>query len=98
MSDNNIKEQFNDIKNIAGKKFDQLIGGENNVVIISFVIIFFILFSVLSWIYNTLSNKSRSCVRINSLYKEGNDLRTDTPALMYEGAKEVILVKNFFIK
>ncbi len=98
MSENNIKEKFNDIKDIAGKKFDQLMAGENNVVIISFVIIFFILFSVLSWIYNTLSNKSRSCVRINSLYKEGNDLRTYNPALRYEGAKEVILVKNFFIK
>lgn len=98
MSENKIKENFNDIKNIAGKKFDQLMAGENNVVIISFVIIFFILFSILSWIYNTLSNKSRSCVRINSLYKEGNDLRTYNPALRYEGAKEVILVKNFFIK
>ena len=98
MSENKIKENFNDIKDIAGKKFDQLMGSENNVVIISFVIIFFILFSILSWIYNTLSNKSRSCVRINSLYKEDNDHRTDTPALRYEGAKEVILVKNFFIK
>ena len=97
MSDK-IKEKINDIKDIAGEKFYQLIGGEYNVVIISFVIIFFILFSVLSWIYNTLSNKSRSCVRINLLYKEGNDLRTDTPALMHKGAKEDILVKNFFIK
>ena len=93
-----MNTRLNDIKNIAGKKFDQLMGSENNVVIISFVIIFFILFSVLSWIYSTLSNKSRSCVRINSLYKEGNDLRTHAPALKHEGAEKDILVKNFFIK
>lgn len=98
MPENNIKDTFNKSKEIIGKKFDQLMGSENNVVIISFVIIFFILFSVLSWIYNTLSNKSRSCVRINSIYKEGNDLRTDTPALKYEGDEKDILVKNFFIK
>ena len=98
MPENNIKDTFNKSKEIIGKKFDQLMGSENNVVIISFVIIFFILFSVLSWIYSTLSNKSRSCVRINSIYKEGNDLRTDTPALKYEGDEKDILVKNFFIK
>lgn len=98
MVENNMNTRLNDIKNIAGKKFDQLMGSENNVVIISFVIIFFILFSVLSWIYSTLSNKSRSCVRINSLYKEGNDLRTHAPALKHEGAEKDILVKNFFIK
>lgn len=93
-----MNTRLNDIKNIAGKKIDQLMGSENNVVIISFVIIFFILFSVLSWIYNTLSNKSRSCIRINSLYKEDNDLRTDVAALKHEGAEKDILVKNFFIK
>ena len=93
-----MNTRLNDIKNIATKKFDKLIGGENNVVIITFIIIFFILFSVLSWIYNTLSNKSRSCVRINSIYKEGNDLRTDAAALKHEGAEKDILVKNFFIK
>ena len=98
MPENNMKDRFNDIKNIAGKKFDELMGSENNVVIISFVIIFFILFSVLSWIYNTLSNKSRSCVRINSIYKEGNNLRTDAAALKHEGAEKDILVKNFFVK
>ena len=98
MAENNIKEKINDIKNIAGKKFDQLMGSENNVVIISFVIIFFILFSILSWINNTLSNKSKSCVRINSIYKEGNDLRTDTAALTHKGDEKDILVKNFFIK
>jgi hypothetical protein len=98
MAENNMNTRLNDIKNIAGKKFDQLMGSENNVVIISFVIIFFILFSVLSWIYNTLSNKSRSCIRINSLYKEDNDLRTDVAALKHEGAEKDILVKNFFIK
>lgn len=88
-------------KEVISKKFDQLMGTENNVVIISFVIIFFILFSVLSWIYSTLSNKSRSCLRINSLYKEGNDLRTDAAALpitITENNKHYILVKNFFIK
>ena len=93
-----MNTRLNDIKNIAGKKFDQLMGSDNNVVIISFVIIFFILFSVLSWIYSTLSNKSRSCVRINSLYKEGNDLRTHAPALKHQGVEANILVKNFFIK
>ena len=98
MVETNIKDTFNKSKEIIGKKFDQLMGSENNVVIISFVIIFFILFSILSWIYNTLSNKSRSCVRINSIYKEGNDLRTDTAALNHEGAEKDILVKNFFIK
>ena len=98
MVDTDIKENFNNIKNIAGKKFVQLMRDENNVVIILFVIIFFILFSILSWIYNTLSNKSRSCVRINSIYKEGNDLRTDTAALEHDGDQKVILVKNFFIK
>jgi len=98
MTENNMNTRLNDIKNIATKKFDKLIGGENNVVIITFIIIFFILFSVLSWIYNTLSNKSRSCVRINSIYKEGNDLRTDAAALKHEGAEKDILVKNFFIK
>lgn len=98
MTENNMNTRLNDIKNIATKKFDQLMGSENNVVIISFVIIFFILFSVLSWIYNTLSNKSRSCVRINSIYKEGNNLRTDAAALKHEGAEKDILVKNFFVK
>lgn len=98
MVENNIKDTFNKSKEIIGKKFDQLMGSENNVVIISFVIIFFILFSVLSWIYSTLSNKSRSCVRINSIYKEGNELRTDAAALKHEGAEKDILVKNFFIK
>lgn len=101
MVENNIKDTFNKSKEIIGKKFDQLMGSENNVVIISFVIIFFILFSVLSWIYSTLSNKSRSCVRINSIYKEGNDLRTDAAALpikITEDNKLDILVKNFFIK
>ena len=98
MAENNIKDTFNKSKEIIGKKFDQLMGSENNVVIISFVIIFFILFSVLSWIYSTLSNKSRSCVRINSIYKEDNDLRTDAAALKHEGAEKDILVKNFFIK
>ena len=96
-----MNTRLNDIKNIATKKFDKLIGGENNVVIITFIIIFFILFSVLSWIYNTLSNKSRSCVRINSIYKEGNDLRTHGAALpipVNENNKLKILVKNFFIK
>ena len=97
----NMKDTFNKSKEIIGKKFDELIGGENNVVIITFIIIFFILFSVLSWIYNTLSNKSRSCVRINSIYKEGNDLRTHVAALpipVNENNKLKILVKNFFIK
>lgn len=97
----NMKDKFNKTKEIIGKKFDELMGSENNVVIISFVIIFFILFSVLSWIYNTLSNKSRSCVRINSIYKEGNDLRTHVAALpikINEDNKLKILVKNFFIK
>lgn len=101
MVENNIKDTFNKSKEIIGKKFDQLMGSENNVVIISFVIIFFILFSVLSWIYSTLSNKSRSCVRINSIYKEGNDLRTDAaalPIIITENNKHDILVKNFFIK
>ena len=98
MADSKIKTNFNDIKNIATEKFAQVMGSENNVVIISFVIIFFILFSVLSWIYNTLNNKSRSCIRINSIYKEGNDLRTDAAALKHEGAEKDILVKNFFIK
>jgi len=101
MPDYNIKDNFNKTKEGIGKKFDQLMGSENNVVIISFVIIFFILFSVLSWIYSTLSNKSRSCVRINSIYKEGNDLRTDVAALpieITEDNKLNILVKNFFIK
>lgn len=101
MAENNMNTRLNDIKNIATKKFDKLIGGENNVVIITFIIIFFILFSVLSWIYNTLSNKSRSCVRINSIYKEGNDLRTHAAALpikINEDNKLKILVKNFFIK
>ena len=101
MAENNMNTRLNDIKNIATKKFDKLIGGENNVVIITFIIIFFILFSVLSWIYNTLSNKSRSCIRINSIYKEDNDLRTDTPALpikINEDNKLKILVKNFYIK
>jgi hypothetical protein len=98
MAENNIKDTFNKSKEIIGKKFDQLMGSENNVVIISFVIIFFILFSVLSWIYSTLSNKSRSCVRINSIYKEDNDLRTDAAALRHKGDEKDILVKNFFIK
>ena len=101
MPDYNIKDNFNKTKEGIGKKFDQLMGSENNVVIISFVIIFFILFSVLSWIYSTLSNKSRSCVRINSIYKEDNELRTDTAALpieINEDNKLKILVKNFFIK
>lgn len=101
MTENNIKDNFNKSKEFIGKKFDELIGDENNVVIIAFVIIFFILFSVLSWIYNTLSNKSRSCVRINSIYKEGNDLRTHAAALpipVNENNKLKILVKNFFIK
>ena len=40
----NMKDTFNKSKEIIGKKFDELIGGENNVVIIAFVIIFFILF------------------------------------------------------
>ena len=91
---------FKESKEIIGKKFDQIMGSENNVVIISFVIIFFILFSVLSWIYSTLSNKSRSCVRINSIYKEDNELRTDAPLHIedneYNNLK--ILVKNFYIK
>ena len=98
MVEYNIKDNFNKTKEVIGKKFDQLMGSENNVVIISFVIIFFILFSVLSWIYRTLSNKSKSCVRINSIYKEDNDLRTDAAALKHEGAEKDILVKNFFIK
>ena len=93
-----MKDKFNKSKEIIGKKFAQVMGSENNVVIISFVIIFFILFSVLSWIYSTLSNKSRSCVRINSIYKEDNDLRTDAAALKHQGDEKDILVKNFYIK
>lgn len=101
MPENNIKDTFNKSKEFVGKKIDQLMDSENNVVIITFVIIFVILFSVLSWIYSTLSNKSRSCVRINSIYKEGNDLRTDAVALpitITENNKNDILVRNFFIK
>ncbi len=101
MVENNIKDNFNKTKEVISKKFGQLMDSENNVVIISFVIIFFILFAILSWIYSTLSNKSKSCVRINSLYKEGNILRTDAAALpitITENNKHDILVKNFFFK
>lgn len=99
MSD--IQDKFERVKLFANDKFKNLTDSKYNVFIVTFVIIFFILFSVLSWIYNTLSNKSRSCTRINSLYKENNDLRTDTPALpiqINENNEMKILLKNYFIK
>ena len=97
MSDK-IKDNFNNFKDVAARKFNQVIGSENNVVLISFIIIFFILFALLSWIYATLSNKTKSCNRINELYKEGNLLRTVNKAIPYNGNNNEILLKNFYIK
>ena len=52
----------------------------------------------LQWVNNEIFNSSLIMLGNGSIYKEGNDLRTDTPALKYEGDEKDILVKNFFIK
>ncbi len=104
MSDK-IRDNFNNLKDVTSKKFNQFIGSENNVVLISFVIIFFMLFALLSWIYGTLSNKSKSCNRINEVYKEGNILRsvakadfTKNPTSISGEPKDIVTLRNHYIK
>lgn len=73
-----IKDNFNKLSNIANKTFNNVIQSENNYVIICFVIIFFILFSLISWIFNTLSLRTQGCKRLLNQYKYKEDLLVTT--------------------
>ncbi len=48
----------------------------NKFLIIAAVIIFFIIFGVLSWIFNVLSLKDRSCENLDKIYTANNKYAT----------------------
>ena len=82
---NEFKEKFNDITSYANKTFNKLMESEQNYIIITFVIIFFILFSLLSWIYIKLSIPSNACKRIQKLYELPNPYRSEEGFLKQQG-------------
>ena len=58
----NPKEKFTEFFNNATKGA--------NLTIITFVVIFIILFSLFTWVFNTLSLKDNACNKMDSIYNE----------------------------
>ena len=63
-----IKENFNNVLDYANNSVNYLMQSEQNYIIITFVIIFFILFSLISWIYSKLIIQSKACNSLDILY------------------------------
>lgn len=73
-----IKESFNNVLDYANNSFNFLMQSEQNYIIITFVIIFFILFSLISWIYSKLIIKSKACNSLDILYSDTNPFKSTT--------------------
>ena len=73
-----IKETFNNVLNYANTNINSLMQSEQNYIIITFVIVFFILFSLISWIYSKLIIQNQACTKLNNFYNDGNPFRTTT--------------------
>tara|TARA_B100001093_G_scaffold519861_1_gene610974 strand:+ start:1159 stop:2364 length:1206 start_codon:yes stop_codon:yes gene_type:complete len=63
---NNPKEIMNTIGSFTKNK---LLNNKNNYILITFIIIFFILFALASWVFNTLSLKDQACINLKYTYK-----------------------------
>jgi len=98
MPESIIQDRLNDMKNIAGKTFNQITGSDNNILMITIFIISVISFFIISWIYGTLSNRNLNCKRLNSIYKENNDMRTTNKSIPTNVEYKHDMLKNFVIK
>lgn len=72
---NSIRDSFNNITDYANENINFLMQSEQNYIIITFVIIFFILFSLISWIYSKLVLQSNACNKLDILYPDSNHYR-----------------------
>ena len=73
-----IKESFNNILDSTNNTINKLMDSEQNYIVITFVIVFFILFSLISWIYSKLIIQDKACNSLNNLYSETNPYITTT--------------------
>ena len=67
-----IKESFNNILDYTNNSINKLMDSEQNYIVITFVIVFFILFSLISWIYSKLIIQDKACNSLKILYSETN--------------------------
>lgn len=73
-----IKESFNNILDYTNNGINKLMESEQNYIIITFIIVFFILFSLISWIYSKLIIQDKACNSLINFYSEINPYTTIT--------------------
>ena len=75
------KETMNTIKTIGNDayiEFKNRFNDDYMYIILSLIIVFLILFLLLSWINHTLSLKQKGCDNLNTIYPDNNPYRTKT--------------------
>jgi hypothetical protein len=64
------------------KKFQDFasenLDGKNNYIIIAFLIVAFVLFIVISWIFNTLNKREYACKKLDSIYPAINNYKSNS--------------------
>ena len=84
-----IKENFNNVLNYANNRVNYLMQSEQNYIIITFVIIFFILCSLITWIYSKLIIQSKACNSLDMLYSDTNPFKSTTFMQSEVNAKKI---------
>ena len=73
-----LKENFDKVTNYANDTMNYLMQSEQNYIIIAFVIVFFILFSLMSWIYSKLMIPNKACNNLDNIYGDSDKFKTNT--------------------
>ena len=105
---NKVQNIGKDVLNNATKAYNAVLDGKSNVIVISFIIIFFILFALLSWIFNILSLQDKSCDNLNKIYPTNNVYKTksflNSNGVVISEAKADFdnslnsILKNYYVK
>jgi len=108
-------EKLDEIQNKLQQKLDSFITNDTNhhiYIALSLVIVSFIVFFVLSWVYNTLRKKDAACGKLNIIYKDISRHKTssyftnnkkvhakqETNPTNYFDNQYKSLIKNYYIK
>ena len=78
MSDANSNSTLIDKGNKLVNYASEQLNGSNNYIIIAFLIIAFVLFIVISWIFNTLNKEEYACKKLDSIYPVMNSYKSNS--------------------